>query len=299
MNFLLLTQASPNDWAFREWKRNGIPSYMIFKEVNVVFRAIRRFWVKFSLPFLSLWLSKEWKNACRNSDVVVVHMSCLTLNLPKYINKINSRAKVIAWYWNIVNEGSDPRKIKGKCELWSFDPNDCKKYGMKFNHQYYFKSLINESGEKNYDVFFCGSDSGRGEHLMNIFTILKNNGLNVLFKIVYPKYIGIPEKLKSAPLDYKQITEYNVQSKAILELTRKGQIGATVRQMEALFFRKKLITNCSYIKKERFYSSQNVFVWGGDNVENLKHFLNSPYDESVNKFVDLYDVQSWLRNFVI
>lgn len=297
MNFLLLTQASPNDWAFREWKRNGIPSYMIFKEVNIVFRAIRRFWVKFSLPFLSLWLSKEWKNACRNSDVVVVHMSCLTLNLPKYINKINSRAKVIAWYWNVVNEGSDPRKIKGKCELWSFDPNDCKKYGMKFNHQYYFKSLIKSAGQISYDVFFCGSDSGRGKKLFELYNKLHGAELKVLFKIVYPKYEKIPESLKSNPINYDSLLGYNVQSKALLEIMRSGQVGATVRVMESLFLRKKIITNNVLVLEEPFYNEKNIFVLGKRDFSEIKTFVDAPYDDSVNSFIDEYDFKQWLERF--
>lgn len=298
MSYLILTQASPNDWALREWMRNEIPSFIIFKDVNIVLRMIRRFWMKFSLPFMSIWLSKEWLETCRKSDVVIVHMSCLTMSLPRYINRVNPKAKVIAWYWNIVNESYVPSKIVGKCECWSFDPEDCKKYGMKFNHQYYFKTLIQEKNNPQCDVYFCGSDSGRGRLLVELYDIFMEKGLKAKFQIVYPKYEGIPENLKANPQKYEFILENNLNSKVILELMRPGQTGATVRQMEALFQKRKLITNNVNIKKEDFYRPQNIFILGEQSLDSLMEFINCPYDHSANQHIESYDVLSWLERFI-
>lgn len=298
IKYVLLTETNDDDWAFGEWKKNGLETFIIFNRVCKFLRAIRRFGMKYDFPLKSVWYSKKWKKIVCEADVVVLHMSYLTLSLPKYINEINSNAKVIAWYWNIVNESYVPSKIVGKCECWSFDPEDCKKYGMKFNHQYYFKTLIQEKNNPQCDVYFCGSDSGRGRLLVELYDIFMEKGLKAKFQIVYPKYEGIPENLKANPQKYEFILENNLNSKVILELMRPGQTGATARQMEALFQKRKLITNNTNIKNEDFYRPQNIFILGERPLNTLADFINAPYDHSVDKYIDSYDVFSWLKKFV-
>lgn len=295
---LIIVQTSPNDWAFNEWKNNDIPSYICFRNMNKVLRGIRRIWFQLHLPFSFIWLSPLWQIEIKNADMVIVHMSSLTMSLPKYINSLNPNAKVIAWYWNSVCKKTLPRNVKGKCELWSFDPEDCRMYNMFFNHQYYFKSLVKEPQKAEWDIFFCGSDSGRGEKLTHLYNEFVKFGLNVNFKIVYPKYEGIPSSIKSKPLDYKDIAEFNSKSKAILEIHRPGQAGATVRLMEALFYKKKIITNNPYVKNEPFYNEKNIFLLGEQPLASLKEFVNSDYDHSVDKFIDEFDLKKWLNHFI-
>lgn len=297
MKEILIVQTTPKDWAFNEWKNNDIPSYILFRNVNKLFRAIRRLWFQFHLPFPFIWFSSLWQREIKSADCVIVHMSSLTMMLPKYINKINPNAKVVAWYWNVIGKKTLPQNVMGKCEFWSFDPEDCAKYNMHFNHQYYFKSLVKEHQKNEWDIFFCGSDSGRGEKLTLLYNEFVKQGLNVNFKIVYPKYEGIPRSIKSKPLDYKTIADCNSKSKAILEIHRLGQSGATVRLMEALFNKKKIITNNPFAKNEPFYNENNIFLIGERPLESLKSFIESDYDHSVDKFIDEYDFKKWLSNF--
>ena len=43
-------------------------------------------------------------------------------------------------------------------------------------------------------------------------------------------------------------------------------------------YKKKLITNYTYIVKEPFYNKDNVFVLGVDRIEALSAFINSPFN---------------------
>lgn len=296
MNILLL-QSWPKDWALNEWSKSNLPSYVLFRNVNKFLRGIRRFWILHNIPFASIWYSSLVKKNIKSFDVVVLHMSSLTMNLPQYINKQNPNARIIAWYWNIVDKNTLPQNVSGKCEFWSFDPEDCRKYNMHFNHQYYFKSLVKEPQKAEWDIFFCGSDSGRGEKLTFLYNEFVKQGLNVNFKIVYPKYEGIPSSVKSKPLDYKTIADYNSRSKALLEIQRPGQSGATVRLMEALFNKKKIITNNPFVKNEPFYNENNIFLLGERPLTSLKEFVDSGYDYSVDRYIDEYDLKKWLNNF--
>lgn len=300
MRFLIITECSKNDWTFNEWMHNGLDANIIFKYVPKFLRAIRRIWITCGFPIPQIWYSREWKQKVINTDVVVIHnISELLLSLPLYINKLNPKAKVIAWYWNSVRFSILPSQIKGRCEKWSFDPEDCKKYGLKFNHQYYFKSLITSNDEPPVnDVFFCGRDATRGEMLINLYNKLKSNGLNVLFKIFRPQYSGIPDELKTSYIPYSEMINKVSKSRALVEILKDGQSGATLRLMEALFNKKKVITTNKAVKEEPFYNPQNIFIIGERPDSELYDFVKSDYVNSNESFIEQYDVHKWLEHFV-
>ena len=141
--------------------------------------------------------------------------------LPEYINKIDSDKRVIAWYWNSVNSQTNPVLLKGSCEKWSFDPDNCEQYGMMFNHQFYFKSLVIQESEITYDVYYCGSDSGRGRIITEFYTYLVQLGLNVKFQVVDPKFRRLPQEVISSFIPYDRIRENISHSRAILENSQK------------------------------------------------------------------------------
>ncbi len=298
MKYLVINEMSPDDWTYVEWQKNGIKAAILFKRVCKVLRAIRRYHLKSKLPLKSIWLGR-WKKQISDLDVIVLHMSSLSLWIPKYINKQNPDLRIVAWYWNSVTDAINPEKIEGKCELWSFDPENCKKYNMKFNHQYYFKSLVKKDATIDKDLFFCGSDSGRGEKITKIYKELKQRGINADFRVVYPQYPGLPDEIKSDRLSYSEIVNGICSSKAIFELVREGQSGPTLRLMEAVFQGKKLVTDNKCVIEEPFYDSSKIFVLRDDNWNELVEFLNTDFEEYDGTIIDEYDVNGWIKRFGI
>lgn len=298
-NVAILTERDPKDWIFKEWNENNIDAYVVFKKIPKFLRAWRRLWIALGIPFQSIWFSKEWQKEILKIDTIILYnMSILLPALPRYLNKLNPNAKVVVYYWNSVKCSIKPSRIKGKCEIWSFDPEDCKKYDMKFNHQYYFKSLIHrQENQVVNDIYFCGRDAGRGELLMDLYHVFSNLGLSVCYQIVKPLYNSIPEELKSPYRSYQEIQKFVSQSRCLLEILKEGQTGATLRLMEALFFKKKIITTNIAVKDEPFYSPRNIFIIGERPNSELADFVKTPYDDSVDKYIDEYDVGRWLKNF--
>ena len=73
------------------------------------------------------------------------------------------------------------------------------------------------------------------------------------------------------------------QSNCILDYNQEGQVGLTLRPMEALFLEKKLITNNKDIKNYDFYNPSNIFILGENNIEDIKEFINKPYEKVEQK----------------
>ena len=294
--YLILTNAAKSDPFLSEWSNNGLQVAIIFKDCSKPMRFVRKIWIKYGLPFHQIWYG-DIKNKVCNADIIIVHMSYLTLRLCEYINKCNPNAKVIAWWWNKIIDSEKPSLQKGKYDAWSFDICDCERYNLKFNHQYYFKSFIIPNQKKEWDIYFCGSDSGRGNEIVRLYNVSKKMGLTVKFQVVFPQSRIVPNEIVSEYVDYKEIRQNISKSNAVLEIVRDGQSGPTLRMMEAIYFQKKLITNNTAIKDEEFYDESRIFLYTERPISELRDFLNGNFVPYEDNLIDKYDVKQWIENF--
>ena len=88
-----------------------------------------------------------------------------------------------------------------------------------------------------------------------------------------------------------------MQSRAILDIVQKGQHGLTWRPMEAMCFRKKLITNDPEIEGYSFYRKENIFVLGKRGLDELPQFISSDYVPVPQDILDEYMVDNWMETF--
>ena len=71
-----------------------------------------------------------------------------------------------------------------------------------------------------------------------------------------------------------------------------------VYSFDALFLRKKLITNCSAIEKMDFYHPSNIYIIRDSNLEGLEEFMRMPYEDIDAEIVNQYEVNHCLRDFL-
>ena len=67
--------------------------------------------------------------------------------------------------------------------------------------------------------------------------------------------------------------------------------------MEALFYHKKLITNCKSIVNYEFYRKGNVFILGEDSMDELFNFINTPYIDVDDEIIEQYNEKGWVQRF--
>ena len=301
---LILSQTTKDDYALLEWQKNDVNTGITLKDCNKVLRAVRRLWIKFHLPFQYIWYG-DWKNHLDEYDMIILHGTWLAEDIPHWIKKktkkTNSELKLIWWYWNHVISADHPNRVSGKdCEKWSFDQGDCEIYNMKYNTQYYFATYQLPTTKVVTDVCYLGTDGGRKEKLIALQKQLEEHNITTDFRILVQNIPDTPEKgitYFTEKVDYIDNLRQIGQSKAIVEILREGQSGQTLRPLEAMFHKKKLITNDLQIVEYDYYCPENIFVLGLDDMQRMPEFLNTAYREQPPHIRNKYECKAWLERF--
>ena len=301
---LILSLTEKDDYALAEWRKNGVDTDITLKDCSKILRAIRRLWIKLHLPMEHIWYG-NWKKTFMEYDCVLVHGTWMAEKVPHWMRKQTEKAgkkmKIIWWYWNKVVAQDNPDRVsENDCEKWSFDIEDCEKYGMHHNTQYYFKSFQLPKEEVKYDIYFLGTDGGRKNKIGEWNTKFEDMGLHTDIHIITDTITeDEPYKklLQKNKLSYQENLQHIAQSKSVLEILREGQSGQTLRALECLFYHKKLITNDIRVQEYDYYHEDNMFVIGKDNLEDLPQFLEKPCAAISEELIERYDCKQWLERF--
>lgn len=252
---------------------------------NLIFRIL----IKLKFP-ISFFFGK-WKKNIKNCDKVIIFDNIYNDQLTKYIKKKKSQIKIILWYWNSIVEYNNENIAKDDSnidEIWTYNRFDAEDYGLKYNPQFYSKKIKSVNTKIQNDIIFMGRDKGRKEELINLKDSFNELSLQTEFIII--------EKEKDL-ITYDSYVEKVLKSKCILDYGNFEYCGLSLRPLEALFLKKKLITNNKDIINYDFYNKNNIFVLGIDDMAKLNEFVNSKYIEIEQKIIDKYDFDNWLKRF--
>lgn len=278
-------------------KEKGIDAYPLFKEIPSFLRPLRGLYEFLGLK-RTVWYG-GWKDRLETIDTIIV-FSNEFIDILEYIRIKFPHIKIIIWYWNptFIHKNANPELLSEEFfQKWSFDKKDCSKYGMRYNTTFYFDNIKLSKKDIIHDVVFLGANKGRKAELLKLQNVINDCGLSTYFHIVDKKTNKEEYDEKFPKLSYSQYLDLIAQSNSILDFVQKEQNGLTLRPMESLFFEKKLITNDKQIVKEDFYDPANIFVIGIDDFDNLKNFINSPYEKVPSNILHKYDVSNWISRF--
>lgn len=258
------------------------------------------------LPCCSLFWG-EWKSYLKTAKQVVLFDYGYQRGMERYIHRVNPDCKVYLFFWNRVNRYnkrhlrfSDPHAI------FSTDPEDCKRYGLRYNHIFYPKefSIPYVSAEQN-KLFFLGADKGRAPYIAALRQVLTDSGLICDIRILSPvKDSGYRERfgeiLTDKGLSYSDYLAQLKSCNVLLDINQPGQRALTMRVMESIYLSKKLITGNRDILNYDFYDPDNIFVLpenGLPTAGEIRSFLRKPFRPYPAAVLDSYSFEHWLEQF--
>ena len=271
---------------------------VVYLRVGKLGKLLRRLHLKSRLPMFHLWYTKSFRTAGKDSETeVILFDTILTLPAVKYLKKKYPKTRVIYWYWNHIYHPEWLKEIPNGVEKWSYDPEDCRLYGLRFNTQFYFKSIADyriEDFPIAYDFSFVGAVKSRASQIDKCSKLIDNSGFSKHFVV-----IDYQTKIKRVHgIPYSEVVSIVRKSRCVVDILPEAQKGLSIRPLEALFMHKKLITNFKPIKDFPFYSPRNIFIIGHDKDPELHKFMSLPFDHALaDEQSDYYDFKNWLNRF--
>lgn len=234
-----------------------------------------------------------------DADVVILFgdTKCFISRCLHIQQHVPSEAMLHLYLWNPISYYQDDfRLLDHRWTVWSFAKEEAEKNHLRYAETFYNKKLVVPADIQT-DLFFVGLGKNRVGQILQIQEIASAQRLNADINIVdnlkrlynsrYVKRMG-----------YEEVRMRVARTKALIDIMQSGQSGMTQRVMEALFFKKKLVTNNAFVKKCRFYTPENVFIIGEDKWENLSEFVSTPCSDISGFDMTIYDVENWLQRII-
>ena len=189
--------------------------------------------------------------------------------------------------------------------VYSFDKNDAK-YGFHIVKQVYcytkiLQQLKNTDIQEDVDIVFLGKDKKRANILLELKKQFDAENISSYYYIMKDKHSVLLPEFTDAYHDneipYTDALRITMRGKCILDILQGNQGGMTLRPLEALFMKKKLITNNRNIISSPIYHPNNIFVIGHDN-RSFRDFMLADYYELPQETINQYDVYYWIKQFM-
>lgn len=288
-----------NDMELWDFMTEGLKSRDDFYDIPLnrycskLHRFLRKYFSNTRFP-ASLVIGKKLRTILKNlksGDKVVVSAYTQPCIFHAIASTVNSKVGISLWLWNpIKNNNRVIRNIElikdigVKCS--TFDTEDARTLGLNFLNTFYnmnVKNLVDGDSDIKYDFYFLGATKDRGDIISDLQEKLSAYKCLFIVPSQPSQYITYADNIKNVK-----------SSKCIVEIVQNQQYDITLRPLEAIANGCKLITNNTHIKEYPFYTPNNIFVWGVDNIKDLDDFLNSPYEVLDKGIVEKYDINYWL-----
>lgn len=301
--YLLLLSAKESQCYYSIKNTSEVSIYNIYRHLTLFERIVRKMMVVFGISISCFYDS--WKNDSSNYTKVILEDGTIDDGIFTYLRGLYPNAQIIYWFRNSL-DAVDYKKSKSLhikhaaiCDrAMSFDQKDSLKYGYEYIENPYVKDKTLICSIVKYDMIFLGSDKSRFESIMRIVRYTERLKWNN-YIYIYSRSKKDDKYVKNVFKPYREYLSEMVQSKVILDIVDASyQTGYSLRVFEALFYKKKLITNHKIIMNEAFYNRNNIYIIDPDNertYDELDYFLSTPYVDIDDCIIRKYNFYDWIK----
>lgn len=178
------------------------------------------------------------------------------------VKKNNPKIKFILFLWDKFEKEKITELKKYYDIIYTFEKKDAIENSIYWRPSFYL--FEEDNCEKNIDFYFLGEnrDKIRYEYINKLYEFCLNNSLKPNINLYSKKKL---KNYNKNIIIYKKIPyEENINnikhSKVTFEKNINNQDGLSLRSLECLGYRTKLITTNKDIKNYDFYNSKNIFI---------------------------------------
>lgn len=195
-------------------------------------------------------------------------------------------------------------------DIYTFDCKDSSNKGWKYRPLFYINDLILPR-RPIYDIsIICTAYPERIYFVKELKKYAYKNNLKVFDYLYAPMSYFIKnrlteqtgeekaEKINFFPISLEKTYEIYSKSFAVIDLASNTQSGLTMRTIECLGNRCKLITNNQSVLKSDFYDANNICYFEKDLSDIPTNFFESGYKKISASILKKYSISQWLNDLL-
>lgn len=240
--------------------------------------------------------------------VIVIVGRQLSVHFLNEVKANNPNAHYSLYLWDDVIRVENFEETKAFYDtVYSFDLKDCRDYGFK-HLPLFFTQRPKKNTNRKYDIYSAMFSHSERERIVNSVARQADKlGKKCKFYISVGRFAYIERrkelnncKQKNVIYISKPISEMDnydnmEKAKTILDVQFSSQIGLTMRTIESLGMKNKLITTNPSIKYYDFYNSDNIFIIKRENPIIDEKFLDIPYRPIPEEIYEKYSLYTWVK----
>lgn len=272
--------------------------------------------------YIENYFTEVMKTVRRKKYDVVFLISGQSLSFSKEmiekIKECQQCARFVLYQWDSQTNFPYIKQIQelfDKC--YSFDKNDVQGNPLlRFLPLFYSRTYERIGQNKNidfkYDFCFVGTAHPKkykfikmmSEQLKNVYPkqfiyFFFPSPIVFFYRKIVNKELRMAKysEFKYIPLTGNEMNEIYEASRCVLDSPQAGQLGLTIRVIEALGAKKKLITTNEDIINYDFYRPENIYLYDGKmDLNNI--FFKTSYIDIDQNIYEKYSLRSWLKEIV-
>lgn len=289
---------------------NGVIKGIIKLRKSLINRLIKKYF-------------EEILNNSKNKEydkVLIINGKVFNKDMIDLLRHQQKNARFIFYTWDSIELYPNVKEFLYLFDkAYSFDSKDCENINELELVPLFYTNPYKEIGdkyinEKNiyYDILsICTVHPNRYKIIKSIFPELESKGIKIFsfmflnrLQYLYNKFFveefksSKSSEFKFRSLNEEQILSYIEKSRVVFDIPHEKQSGLTMRTIETLGSKKKLITTNSNIKNYDFYNDSNILVISEDNFNKIKEFINSNYEVIDEDIYEKYSIKQWVDTII-
>lgn len=280
-----------------------------FKILNKMPATIRRL-------IINNYFISKFKKLCKN-EITFDYVFCIRINsfdhcILSILRKLFPNARYICYFWDSVLNMRNAVALSSYFDkIITFDKEDAIKYKWNFIPLFYnnkYGGGVNAK-VKDIDILFVASLLPERAKLYT-----KLNELCTTYKLTMHTYFTVNPYLyyvnkrlyKEIPssivhftgLQQSELIELVSKSKIIMDCSSQSQSGLTMRSIECIGAKKRMITTNQSILSYDFYDNNNILLLTDDDKDDkiIKFICEDQFKELDISIYNKYSISSWIAN---
>lgn len=300
-----------------EWGANVYLIYENMDKVSIYYKILYSKFPNHMSEAMDRYFKKKIVSAFSDVDyVLVIRGQFLSKTVIDYMkSKFGRKCHYILYQWDSVKNNENAKIIASKFDrVYTFDPEDAKRYKWTYRPLFYIATKIDKEEKKVNDLLYiCSLHSDRARVLSELKEFCAEKGLTYRALLFEKQYIFLKRKYIDGKPEYRSVDNRDMtfksvklsqayklygRSKAVVDYTHPGQKGYTMRTIECLGNRCKLITNNEQIRKADFYDERNIYIYDNNKFEVSEKFVREDYCDIEPQIYQYYSLDYWIETLL-